>query len=70
MAGEKGICAERSRGLAAEFRICAELLGCDFLDAAPYVSMNTIDYMHLNRESHGQLAEKLAEIIRKKVGNE
>ena len=70
VAGEMGICAERSRGLAAEFRICAELLGCDFLDAAPYVSMNTIDYMHLDRESHGRLAEKLAEIIRKKVGNE
>ncbi len=32
--------------------------------------MNTIDYMHLDRESHGRLAEKLAEIIRKKVGNE
>lgn len=67
VAGEMGICVERSKGLAGEFRLCAELLQCDFLDAAPYVTMNAIDYMHLDAESHDRLAHKLAELIRKKV---
>lgn len=67
VAGEMGKCVERSQGLAAELELCAELLGCDFLDAAPYVTMNTIDYMHLDRESHNRFAHKLAEIIRRKV---
>ncbi len=70
VAGEMGICVEKSRGLAAEFKVCAELSGCDFLDAAPFVSMNTIDYMHLDAESHDRLACELAGIIRKKVENE
>lgn len=67
VAGEMGICAEKSRGLAAEYKICAEQYGCDYLDAAPFVSMNTIDYMHLDAQSHGALAEEIAKIIRKKV---
>lgn len=66
-AGEMGVCSEKSRGLAKEFEASAKMLGCDFLDAAPYVKMNRIDYMHLDADSHGRLAKKIEEIIRKKV---
>lgn len=67
VAGEMGDCVECSRGLAEEYKICAELTACEFLDAAPYVHMNRIDYMHLDAVSHEALAAKIAEIIRKKV---
>lgn len=67
VAGEMGICSVRSRGLAGEFEAVAKMLDCDFLDAAPYVKMNQIDYMHLDGDSHGRLAKKIEEIIRKKV---
>ena len=67
VAGEMGISSEKSTKLAAEYRICAEQYGCDFLDAADFVTMNQIDYMQLDAESHNRLAEKLAEIIREKV---
>lgn len=67
VAGEMGNCVACSRGLAAEYKICAELTGCEFLDAAPYVRMNRIDYMHLDTVSHETLAAKIAEIIGKKV---
>lgn len=67
VAGEMGVCAEKSRKLAAEFALCAEQFGCDFLDAALFVKMNTIDYMHLDAPSHERLAEELAKLIRKKV---
>ncbi|MDO4265877.1 MAG: SGNH/GDSL hydrolase family protein [Eubacteriales bacterium] len=67
VAGEMGCCSEKSRGLAAEYEKCAVEFDCDFLDADPYVSMNHIDYMHLTAESHTMLAEKIGEIIRKKV---
>lgn len=67
VAGEMGTCSEKSRGLAKEFETSAKLLGCDFLDAALWVKMNRIDYMHLDADSHGRLAKKIEEIIRKKV---
>lgn len=59
-------CAEKSEGLAAEFAKIAELTGCHYLDANRFVSAepNDIDYMHLTREGHGQLADALAGKIR------
>ena len=38
-----------------------------FLDAAPFVKMNEIDFMHLDAKSHERLAEQIAQVIRKKV---
>lgn len=37
VAGEMGICADKSKELAAEYEICAKQYGCDFLDAGPFV---------------------------------
>ena len=67
VAGEMGICSEKSEKLAAEYKICAESCGCDFIDTADIVTMNQIDYMHLDAQSHNRLAEMLAEFIREKV---
>ena len=55
-------CAERSRGLARVFSAAAELLGVHFLDASD-CAFNTVDYMHLSREGHRQLAERLAALV-------
>ena len=46
-----GICADKSKELAAEYEICAKQYGCDFLDAGPFVKMNQIDFMHLESNS-------------------
>lgn len=67
VAGEMGICADKSKELAAEYEICAKQYGCDFLDAGPFVKMNQIDFMHLDAESHERLAEQIVQVIRKKV---
>ncbi len=55
-------CAEKSEGLAEEYRKIAELTGCHYLDANEVVTdgPNDIDYMHLTGEGHRQLAEALA----------
>ena len=55
-------CAERSRGLAAAFAAAAEALGVHFMDAAG-CDFNTVDYMHLSRAGHAQLAERLAALV-------
>ena len=60
---EMGICSERSFGLSAEFRAVAETLHTDFLDAGAFVTMNTLDYMHLDKNSHRILAERIQEYI-------
>ena len=55
-------CAEKSRELAFYYQQRADLLGCHFLDANG-CEFNQIDYMHLTRRGHAQLAEKLAELV-------
>lgn len=63
-------CAEKSEGLAEEFRKVAELLGCHYLDGNKVISAKTndVDYMHLTGEGHRQLAEALEGEIRKILG--
>lgn len=58
-------CAEKSEGLAVEYRKIAELTGCHYLDANEVVSAppNDIDFMHLTGEGHAQLAKALADRI-------
>ena len=56
-------CPERSRGLAKYFRQAADLLGCEFMDAEGTAEFNQVDFMHLTRKGHSQLAEALAEKI-------
>lgn len=57
-------CVEKSRQLAAEYQEVARRNGCAFLDANTLgLSCNSIDFMHLTRESHAKLAAALARII-------
>lgn len=56
-------CVEKSPQLAKYFREKAGLTGCAFLDAEGVAEFNTVDYTHLSKKGHRQLAEKLAELI-------
>ncbi len=60
-------CAQKSRGLAAEYKKIAEQFGCAYLDANEVISAKTnqIDYMHLTEEGHRQLAEALVNTVQK-----
>ena len=55
-------CAEKSRGLAKYYQEKAKLLGCHFMDANG-CEFNSIDYMHLTRKGHAQLAERVAALV-------
>ncbi len=55
-------CVERSRGVAEQFRIVAERNRVHFLNAAD-CEFNQVDFMHLTRRGHAQLAEKLAALV-------
>ncbi len=59
-------CAEKSEGLAEEFEKIAELMGCHYLDAnqAVLAETNQVDFMHLTKEGHRQLAEALTEKVK------
>lgn len=65
--GEMGRCSDRSAGLATEFEACAKLLGCSFYNAAEVVTMNRVDYMHLDQESHRRLGLRLRDMVLNKV---
>ena len=56
-------CAAKSRELAKWYAPVAANQGCAFLDAEGVAEFNEVDYMHLTRKGHAQLAEKLAEIV-------
>ena len=55
-------CVEKSRGVAAQFKMIAERNHVHFFDAEG-CEFNQIDFMHLTRHGHAQLAEKLAELV-------
>ena len=59
-------CAEKSEGLAEEFEKITELMGCHYLDANQKVlaETNQVDFMHLTKEGHRQLAEALTEKVK------
>lgn len=57
-------CAEKSEGLAEEYKKIADLMGCAYFDANTVVTENNhFDYMHLTEEGHVQLSEALAELV-------
>lgn len=58
-------CVEKSRGLAAWYRRIADQEGCGFLDADG-CEFNRIDFMHLTRRGHAQLADLLHRWIRER----
>ena len=53
---------ETSQALAKYYAAAAELLGVHFLDAS-FCQFNSVDFMHLTRKGHAQLAEKLTELV-------
>ena len=55
-------CAEKSRALAKYYAEKAKLLGCHFMDAAG-CEFNRIDFMHLTRQGHAQLADRFAQLV-------
>lgn len=57
-------CAEKSEGLASEYKKIADLTGCQYFDANTVVSANNkIDFMHLTAQGHRELAEALAKLV-------
>ena len=58
-------CAEKSRRLAPLFKETAELNNCHFLDTGSVegVHMAPYDHMHLSKDSHRLLAQRLAQEI-------
>lgn len=55
-------CVEKSMELARRYQATAQLLGVHFLDAAG-CQFNQVDYMHLTRQGHAQLAQRLAQVV-------
>ena len=54
---------ELSRKLAKKYAFACLAHRCQFLDASGIGEMNPVDGMHLTREGHRKLAEKLAQLI-------
>ena len=67
---DMGICSDKSYLIAKEYSLVAKELNVKFLDAAPIVEMNKIDFMHLTADSHIKLAEKVSEIIKNTFGSD
>ncbi|MEG0825033.1 MAG: GDSL-type esterase/lipase family protein [Oscillospiraceae bacterium] len=57
-------CAAKSQGLARYYAEVAALTGVHFLDAEG-CQFNEVDFMHLTKKGHRQLAEKLSELVPK-----
>ena len=57
-------CHATSMGVAEEYRRRCEAHGWAFLDTEGVAEFNTVDYMHLSRRGHRQLADALAPVVR------
>lgn len=68
VSGEMGRCSDKSYKLAKLYEIHAGVEGCYYINAGECSKMNEIDYMHLDAESHNNLAKKISDII-KTAGN-
>ena len=56
-------CHATSMGVAEQYRQKCAAHGWAFLDAEGVAEFNTVDYMHLSRRGHSQLAEALAPLV-------
>ena len=56
-------CAAKSRELSKYLEPVVRAQGCAYLDAQGVAEFNKVDYMHLTRKGHADLAEKLAQLI-------
>ena len=60
--GEK--CVDKSLELARYYKEQCDLIGCHFADARDLgAEFNTVDYMHLTKKGHANMAESLAKLI-------
>lgn len=57
-------CVERSEGLARYYKEQCELVGAHFLNAVDAgAEFNKVDFMHLTRKGHANLAKTLSELV-------
>ena len=56
-------CAAKSEELAKYMEPAVTSRGCRFLDAEGIADFNKVDFMHLTRKGHADLAAKLADMI-------
>ena len=56
-------CAQKSEELAKYMEPAVTARGCKFLDAEGIAEFNKVDFMHLTRKGHADLAAKLATMV-------
>ena len=56
-------CPEKSRALAKYYKPKCDALGVHFLDAEGIAEFNRVDFMHLTRKGHADLAEALGTLV-------
>ena len=56
-------CAKKSQELAKYMEPVAVRNGCGWLDAEGVAEFNKVDFMHLTRKGHADLAKKLSEMV-------
>ena len=56
-------CAAKSQELASRMEPIVKAQGCAWLDAEGVAEFNKVDFMHMTRKGHRDLAEKLSEIV-------
>ena len=56
-------CPVKSRELASRMEPIVKAQGCAWLDAEGIAEFNKVDFMHLTRKGHADLAAKLAQIV-------
>ena len=61
------LCHQRSLGLAAQYEAVCAAHGWAFMDAEGIAEFNRVDFMHLSRLGHFQLAEALSARVRELV---
>lgn len=59
---------EKSKKLSHYYRLIAEEMGCEFLDASEIVSPSKVDGVHLELSEHKKLGEALAIHVKKMIG--
>ncbi|NCE64592.1 lipolytic enzyme, G-D-S-L [Pseudoflavonifractor sp. 524-17] len=69
VAGEMGAgCVEKSWELPALMEACAKLNQCAFLDCNDCCTVNQVDFMHLDLDSHRRFGERMAEKVQMLLG--
>lgn len=56
-------CPEKSRVLAKYYKPKCDALGVHFLDAEGIAEFNKVDFMHLTRKGHQDLAQALSQLV-------